>query len=258
MSTHYTENASSGSQYYFNANNTSTTSQSYQPYGSSGYSTYPTSISGSRSPNQQIRIDNSYQTPQNYQSVAGFNRNVTQQRYQTPQSPSPQVRASVRIAGSQDQYSLPNSSQPIQISPQQQQHQYSLHNSSQPIHVSTQQPQYSLHTSSHPIQVSPQQHHFQFDSHQQPGHATGPAVVYQTPGAAQFTHRNVDLWTEGQSQGPDHHVQVLLKLILKSNKHFLFYTIGSTCISSICFNWFSSTISFNFSSTTSRSFTTIL
>lgn len=203
MSTHYIENASSGSQYYFNANNTSTTSQSYQPYGSSGYSTYPTSISGSRSPNQQIRIDNSYQTPQNYQSVAGFNRNVAQQRYQTPQSPTPQVRASVRIVGSQDQYSLPNSSQPIQISPQQ-------------------QPQYSLHTSSHPIQVSPQQHHFQFDSHQQPGHATGPAVVYQTPGAAQFTHRNVDLWTEGQSQGPDHHVQVLLKLILKSNKYFYF------------------------------------
>jgi hypothetical protein len=33
-------------------------------------------------------------------------------------------------------------------------------------------------------------------------------VVYQTPGAAQFTHRNVDLWTEGPSQGQDHYVQV--------------------------------------------------
>lgn len=173
MSAHYIENASSGSQYYFNSSNaTSTTSQSYQPYGSSGYSTYPTSLSGSRSPNQQIRIENSYQSPQQYQSVAGFNRNVTQQRYQTPQSPTPQVRASVRIVGSQDQYSLPNTSQTIQ--------------------------------------VSPQQHHFQFDNRQRAGQPTGPAVVYQTPGAAQFTHRNVDLWTEGASQGPsqDHYVQV--------------------------------------------------
>jgi hypothetical protein len=162
MSTYYVDNASSGNQYYFNAN----TSQSNRTYSSSGYSNYPTNSYSSN------RIDNSYQLPQQFQSVAGFNRNTTQQRYQTPRSPAPapQVRATVRVVGSQDQYNLPSSSQPIQI--------------------------------------SPQQHHFQFDSRQQSGHPTGPAVVYQTPGAAQFTHRNVDLWTEGPSQGQDHHVQV--------------------------------------------------
>lgn len=160
MSTYYVDNPSTGGQYYFNANNT-TTSQSNRTYNSSGY---PTSSYSSN------RIDNSYQLPQQYQSVAGFNRNTTQQHYQTPRSPAPQVRATVRVVGSQEQYQLPNSPQPIQ--------------------------------------VSPQQHHFQFDSRQQPGHPTGPAVVYQTPGAAQFTHRNVDLWTEGPSQGQDHYVQV--------------------------------------------------
>ena len=61
----------------------------------------------------------------------------------------------------------------------------------------------------HSIQAAPQQHHFQFDSRRQPGHPTGVPVVYQTPGAAQFTHRNVDLWTEGSGGGNrDHHVQV--------------------------------------------------
>jgi hypothetical protein len=158
MSTYYVDNPSSSNQYYFNANNAAT-SQSTRTYSSSGYSNYPTN-----------QIDNSYQVPQQYQSVAGFNRNTTQQRYQTPQSPAPQVRATVRVVGSQDQYNLPSSSQPVQ--------------------------------------VSPQQHHFQFDSRQRPGLPTGPAVVYQTPGAAQFTHRNVDLWTEGPSQGQDHYVQV--------------------------------------------------
>jgi len=170
MSTHYIENPSSGSQYYFNTSTTST-SQAYQPYGSSGHSTYPTSFSGSNSPNQQIRID-TYQTPQQYQSVAGFNKSVTQQRYQSSQSPPPHLRATVRAISSQDQYNLQRSPQPS-------------------------------------IQVSPQHHHFQFDSRQRQGNPTGPAVVYQTPGAAQFTHRNVDLWTEGSSQGQDHYVQVL-------------------------------------------------
>lgn len=63
----------------------------------------------------------------------------------------------------------------------------------------------------HSMQASPQQHHFQFDPRQQPGHPSGAAVVYQTPGAAQFTHRNVDLWTEGPGGAGgnrDHYVQV--------------------------------------------------
>jgi hypothetical protein len=173
MATHYIDNASSGSQYYFNANNATTTSQSYQNYTSpktiSDYSNYP----GARSPQQQIRVerntynqDDLYQLPQQHQSKAGFNKNVSQQYYQPPQSPVHQVRATVRSVGNQEQHH------------------------------------------SQPTQVSPQQHHFQFDSRQQPGHATGPAVVYQTPGAAQFTHHNVDLWTENPSQGRDHLVQV--------------------------------------------------
>jgi len=162
------DNRDSGNQYYFNSNSAAT-NQSNRTYSSSGYSNYPTSLPSSYSPNQQIRMDNSYQLPQQYQSVGGFNRNTTQQRYQSPQSPAPQVRASVRVVGSQEQYPLPTSSQRTQSSPQQQ--------------------------------------HFQFDARQQPGHPSGPAVVYQTPGAAQFTHRNVDLWTEGSSQGQDHHVQ---------------------------------------------------
>jgi hypothetical protein len=179
MSTHYMDNASSGSQYYFNSSN-ATTSQSQRTYSSptqsnfgstGGYTTHPVNVSGSYSPNQQIRIENSYHAPQQYQSVAGFNKNVTQQHYQSPQSPTPQVRASVRVVGSQEQYNL---------------------------------------SSSQPTQVSPQQHHFQFDSHQQPGRPTGPAVVYQTPGASQYTHHNVDLWTENPSQhSQDHHAHVL-------------------------------------------------
>jgi hypothetical protein len=178
MSTRYIENASSGSQYYFNTNSAAT-SQSQRTYsspvtsnfGSSGYTTYPVNASGSYSPRQQMGIDDSYHVPQQYQSVAGFNKSTTQ-HYQTPQSPAPQVRASVRVVGSQDQYSLPSQSQTT-------------------------------------TQISPQQHHFQFDSRQQPGHSSGPAVVYQTPGAAQYTHHNVDLWTESPSHGQDHHVQVL-------------------------------------------------
>ena len=168
MATHYIDNMNS-SPYYFNANNAAT-SQSSRNYSSSGYSSYPTGggLAGSYLSSQSNRYENS--SPQHYQSVAGFNRNTTQQRYQTPQSPAPQVRASVRIVGSQDQYSLPSNAQPVR--------------------------------------VSPQQHHFQFDSQQQPGRPTGPAVVYQTPGAAQYTHHNVDLWTEGPSQGQDHYAQV--------------------------------------------------
>jgi hypothetical protein len=177
MATHYMDNASSGNQYYFNTNS-ATTSQSQRSYNSptrstfdsSGYSTYPNNISSSRSPNQQIRLENSYYAPQSYQSVGGFNRNVTEQQYRSPPLPAPQVRASVRVLGSQDLHQLQSSSQPTHI--------------------------------------SSQQHHFQFDSRQQPGRSTGPAVVYQTPGAAQYTHHNVDLWTENPSQGSDHYVQV--------------------------------------------------
>ncbi|CAF0988713.1 unnamed protein product [Adineta ricciae] len=172
MSAQYFNGTSGANQYYFNSSNT-TTSQSNQnytssatpSYGSPTYSSYPVSHSS----NQQIRLNDSYQTPQSYQSTGGFGRSINQQQYQSAQSPPPQVRASVRVLGSQDTYQL-------QSSPQR-------------------------------TQISPQQHHFQFDSHQQPGRPTGPAVVYQTPGAAQFTHHNVDLWTENASRSPDYYVQ---------------------------------------------------
>ncbi|CAF1176500.1 unnamed protein product [Adineta steineri] len=176
MSTHYIGSTNSGNQYSYNSSN-ATTTQSYQNYnsnatsalGSPGYSSYPINASNSRSSNQQIRLNDSYHSPQSYQSTGGFDRNTTQY-YQSPQpSSTPQVRASVRVLGSQDAY--------------------------------------QLQSSPHITQASPQQHHFQFDSRQQPGRSTGPAVVYQTPGAAQYTHHNVDLWTEGPSQSTDHYVQ---------------------------------------------------
>ena len=173
MSAQYFNGTSGANQYYFNSSN-ATTTRSHQnytsseapSYGSPTYSSYPVSHSS----NQQIRLNDSYQTPQSYHSTGGFGRSTTQQQYQSAQSPPPQVRASVRVLGSQDTYQL-------QSSPQR-------------------------------TQISPQQHHFQFDSHQQPGRPTGPAVVYQTPGAAQFTHHNVDLWTENASRSPDYYVQV--------------------------------------------------
>ncbi|CAF0971938.1 unnamed protein product [Rotaria sordida] len=168
MATHYIENASSGGQYYFDTSK-ATTSQSHRnlssPVGT--YTVYPIGISSSS--NQQIRYDDLHNTSQQYQSVGGFNKDVTQHQYQTSQLSTPQIRATARAVNNQDLYRL-------QRSPQ-------------------------------PIQVAPQQHHFQFDTRQQAGHPTGPAVVYQTPGAAQYTHHNVDLWTEGSSQDLDHHAQ---------------------------------------------------
>jgi hypothetical protein len=131
------------------------------------YSAYPVSVSSTS--NQQIRLDDSYHAPQQYQSVAGFNKTVTQHQYQTPQPSTPQTRATVRAVTNQERYN-------VQQSP-------------------------------HATLVSPQHHNFQFDNRQQPGHPTGTPVVYQTPGAAQFTHHNVDLWTEGPSQGQDQYAQ---------------------------------------------------
>lgn len=174
MATHYVENASSGNQYYFNAND-ATTSHSYQTYSSpvrsthssSTYTTYPVNVSGLSG--QSMHFD-SYQVPQNYQSVAGF-KSVAPQYYQPPISPTHQSRTTVRAVSSQDRYN-------VQRSPQ-------------------------------TVQAIPQQIHVQYDNRQRSGQPTGPPVVYQTPGAAQFTHRNVDLWTESPSQNNDYNVQVL-------------------------------------------------
>lgn len=138
MTSRYFDSASGDNQYYFNSSS-ATTSHSVQNYNASSAPSYGTPVFSS------------------YQSAGGgFGRGVSSPL------PAPQVRASVRVLGSQDSYAL---------------------------------------------QTSPQQHHFQFDSRQQPGRPSGPAVVYQTPGAAQYTHHNVDLWTEGPSRGSDYYVQ---------------------------------------------------
>ena len=189
---HYMDNGSSASQYYFNANS-ATSSQSYRnptapvtmttTFSSPEYSSYPggASLSALRSsPSQPIRIDrntfdhnDTYILPKQHQSVGGFNRTVVQQSYQSSQSSTPQVRASVRTVSNQGQYH-----------------------------------------SIQPVQTSPQHHHFQFDSRPQAGRPTGVPVLYQTPGAAQFTHRNVDLWTEESSRDRDYHVQVACRVSL--------------------------------------------
>lgn len=181
MGTYYVDNGSSGSQYYFNQNTTNNT-QSYRnqaspvtfstTFDASGYSSYPTShLSPSRSAYQTIRVaqDDSYRLPEQHQSVAGFNKNTTTHHYyQTSSLPTSQPRARVLSVGHQD----------------------------------------SSRSTHQPVYVAPQQLHIQYDPHQQTGHSTAAPVVYQTPGASQFTHRNVDLWTESPNRGADHYVQV--------------------------------------------------
>ncbi|CAF4714172.1 unnamed protein product, partial [Rotaria magnacalcarata] len=56
--------------------------------GPSEFSPYPVGVSGVRSPTQQIRSDQNgyvgsdpYQISQQHQSVAGFNKSVSQQQY---------------------------------------------------------------------------------------------------------------------------------------------------------------------------------
>ncbi|CAF5021060.1 unnamed protein product, partial [Rotaria sp. Silwood1] len=163
MTTYYTEHGSSGSQYYFNPN-CSTTSQSYpnyssslttaRTYGTSDYSTYPVGISSVHSPRQQIRLDRII-----------YNHDDP---YQLPVN---KIQATIRLVNSQDQYHSQRSTKPIQISPQHQ--------------------------------------HFQFDSRHQPDRSMNPVIVYQTPGATKYTHRNADTWTANPSQGHDHRIKAL-------------------------------------------------
>jgi hypothetical protein len=201
MATNYIENGSSGNQYYFDAINNST-SQVQKPtqdrsyaspipittsVGPSEFTAYPAGVSGVRSPNQQIRSDqstynenDSYQLPQQHQSVAGFSKTVSQQQYQAAPSSAPQVRATVRSVTSQEQ--------------QQQQQQAYVN--------------YEQQTSSQPSQISPQQH--QYDTRQQAGQPISPSGYYQAPGPAQYLPHELDQRTESPSRSRDPHAQVFI------------------------------------------------
>jgi hypothetical protein len=184
MGTYYIEDGNNGNQYYFNSHHSSA-SHSFQNQPSTMNSSYPVGhLVSTRAPQQSIRVersnydyDDSYRLPTQHQSVAGFSKNASQQHYQSAVSSSTTTTTAMPP-------------------PQVRARMRSVGSQDQ--------------SRSQPSQVSAQQHHFHYDSRYQPGQPTGPAVVYQTPGAAQFTHRNVDLWTESSSRGRDPYVQVIV------------------------------------------------
>ncbi len=208
MATHYIENGNSGSQYYFDSNSNSTSQDraytapvtataSVVP---SEYSPYAAGVSGARSQHQQMRSEQNaydendpYQLPQQqHQSVAGFNKPVSQQQYQSSPSSTPQVRATVRSVNSQEQQYASSAQQPQQQPTQQRQQVY--------VHYDQQ---------SSP-QSSPQQQQYQYDPRQQSGQQPGGSAYYQAPGSAQYSHHEVDQRTESPSRSRDQHVQVFM------------------------------------------------
>jgi hypothetical protein len=222
MATHYIENGSAANQYYFDAANNANP-QAQRPAqdrayaspittttttaGPSEFSPISTNVSGARPQIQQIRSerntyneDDSYQLPQQHQSVAGFNKSVTQQQYPSSPSPVPQVRATVRSVHSQEQQHASSVQYQHQQQPQQRQHQ-------QQGFVN-----YEQQGSQQPSQVSPQQHQYQYDPRQQQHHQQGQSTVgsafYQTPGSAQYGHHDLEQRTESPSRGRDQHAQV--------------------------------------------------
>lgn len=178
MSTYYVDSGSSGSQYYFNQN-MSTNSHNYRSQASpvpcstmfskSEYSSYPTGhLTSPRSTYQTIRVEQD------------------------------------------DPYRLPAQHQSVGGFNKNTTHQYYQTVSAPPPQVRARVRSAGHHdhsSSSNPsMQAEPQHLHIQYD-HNQVGNPSATPVVYQTPGAAQFTHRNVDLWTESQNRGGDHYVQ---------------------------------------------------
>ncbi|CAF2104013.1 unnamed protein product [Rotaria magnacalcarata] len=218
MTSHYIENESNANQYYFDANNKATAQVQRLAHdatyaspvtvsttiGPSEFSPYPVGVSGVRSPTQQIRSDQNgyvgsdpYQISQQHQSVAGFNKSVSQQQYQSSSSPVPQVKATMRTINSPEQ----QHASPIQY--QQQQQSQSTRQPQQQIYANYEQqglPQSSQVLTEH------QQH--QYDSRQQLGQSTGVSAFYQAPSSAQYTHHDVDQRTESLSRGRDPNVQV--------------------------------------------------
>jgi hypothetical protein len=219
MATHYIENGSSGNQYYFDANSSSTSqaqrSTEDRTYtspittitsvGSSEYSPYPAGVSGARSQYQQSRSDrntynedDSYQLPQQHQSVAGFSKTASQQQYQSSPSSVPQVRATVRSVSSQEQQQQQQygSSGQYQQQPQQRQQQAYVH--------------YEQQGSPQPSQISPKQHQYQYDPRQQSGQSTDVSGYYQTQGSAQHPQHEFDQRTDSPSRSRDQHAQVFV------------------------------------------------
>ena len=221
MATHHIENGGGGNQYYFDANS-NVPSQGQRPtqdraypspvanitsVSSSEYTAYPAGVSGIRSQVQPERNtynqDDPYQLPQQHQSVAGFNKTVSQQQYQSSPPSVPQVRATVRTVNSQEQ-------QYASSGQYQQQQQYQRPQQAYPSYEQQVPPPQS--------QISPQQQH-QYDPHQQqPGQQTGGSGHYQSPGSAQYPHQELDQRTESPSRGRDQHGQVFVYGFFHTNR----------------------------------------
>jgi len=226
MATHYIENASSGNQYHFDAssNTTSQAQRSTQDrtyaspvaitttVGPSEFSLNPAGVPGVRpqQQQQQVRSDrNTYNEndlhhlPQQHQSVAGFNKSVSQQQYQSSPSPVPQVRATVRSVSSQEQQFA--SSAQYQQQQQQQRPQQAYIN-------------YERQSSPQSPLISPPHHQYQYDSRPQAGQPTGASGYYQTPGSIQHPHPELAQRTESPSRGREQHVQVFIHFLFKINR----------------------------------------
>ncbi|CAF3453998.1 unnamed protein product [Rotaria sp. Silwood1] len=209
MATHYIETEQGGNQYYFDgkSNATSQAQRSTQDssyavpvavtttVGSNENISHPVGVSGLRSQHQQIRSDHnvhvegdSYQLPQQHQSVAGFNKSVSQQQYQTAPPSAHQVKATVRTVNTQEQQHHGSSVQ------HQQQQQQAYGN-------------YGQQTSPQSSQVSSQHQQYPYESRQQVGQPTSVSGYYQAPSSAQHTHQEVDHRTESPSRGRDQHAQ---------------------------------------------------
>ncbi|CAF1012285.1 unnamed protein product [Rotaria sordida] len=240
MATHYIENEHNSNQYYFdgNTNATSQAQRSTQDSAyvspvavstsvvSSEYTSHPAGVSGGRSQHQQIRSDrnvhvenDSYQLPQQHQSVAGFNKSAPQQQYQQPPPSSHQIKATVRTVSSQEQQQQQHGSsvqyqpQQQQISPQQQQispQQQQISPQQQQISPQRQQQahaNYEQQSSPQSSQVSSQHQQYQHDPRQQVGQPLGNSGYYQVPSSVQHTRQELDQRTESPSRGRDQHVQ---------------------------------------------------
>lgn len=202
MASHYIENGNSGNQYYFDSNASAVSpgqrsgqdrvyaspGATVTSAGSTEYSPYPAGVSGARLQQQQYaqsdrtayNDENSYQLPQQHQSVAGFSKTTSQQQYQSSASPAPQVRATVRSVTSQEQ-------QQHQQRPQQSYANYDQQASSQ------QQPQ-----------------QYQYDSRQQSGQNPTSSGYYQSPNSAQYPQQEVQQRTESPTRNREQYGQVLV------------------------------------------------
>lgn len=204
MATHYIDNEESSSPYYFDQStpsvgqSTRTTTTTVTTMNPSDYSPYSTgSSSSARIQSQQVKTkyddDDSYQwtQQQQHQSVAGFNKNVSQQQqYSTSTAAVPQVRATTRQANIQEQqYNSSN--------------QYHSPTSSQNRVLQT-YTTYERSDSPTPAQVTSQYH---FDS-RQTAQNTGSPVYYQSPSSVQHSQHDHDLRTDSPTRVRDQHGQV--------------------------------------------------